>query len=373
MKLDVRAIESVDALELYVCGTPREEVDDPAEARRMFKAVDDAVRRHDARTCRWRVFVPDGRLRQYEAAYEAVRNPGEPAPVDWLSAGGPGAIGGIQVYALRGPEDWKPLSRCGELLGWTFGQDGRRWAVTGDVHVNAAGDGPHQARRAFEAGEELLGQAGMSLKSVARTWFFLDHILDWYGEFNKTRNSLFVDRGILRRGKDGDSEVPASTGMGVRPATASRVALELFAVDGPAGCIKRLAAAGKQRSAYEYGSAFARAAEAQTPAGRTVFVSGTAAIDESGATIHVGDIRAQIACTIENIIAVLRQTDATSDHVVQAIAYCKTPEVVAAFREKWAGGIDWPWVIVIGDVCREDLLFEAEVTACVPASEMATA
>jgi len=28
---------------------------------------------------------------------------------------------------------------------------------------------------------------------------------------------------------------------------------------------------------------------------------------------------------------------------------------------------EWPWLTVIGDVCRDNLLFEAEVTACEPA------
>jgi enamine deaminase RidA (YjgF/YER057c/UK114 family) len=178
---------------------------------------------------------------------------------------------------------------------------------------------------------------------------------------------LFIDRGLLRRGqKASEAQVPASTGMGVAPAGGGRVALELFAVSGPKGSVKRYAASGKQRSAYEYGSAFARASEAQTPAGRTVFVSGTAAIDEAGATCFVDDAKGQIRMTIDNLLAVLRDTRCAPRHVVQAIAYCKTKEIAEYFQHEWIPEVPWPWVVVIGDVCRPDLLFEAELTACEP-------
>jgi enamine deaminase RidA (YjgF/YER057c/UK114 family) len=363
MHLDARTIESDEATELYVCATPEPSEDVPRAVRRMFEAVRHIVLSDGARVCRQRVFVPDGRLDEFQAAYHAVTPIEEPAaPTDWLSAGGCGAIGGIQVHAVKGPSDWTPLRNGAEIVGWAFRQNGHRWAITGDVHVPGKGDAPIQATQAFLLGESLLRQADMDLHCVARTWFFLDDILAWYGDFNQARNSIFIDRGLLKRGDDG-SHVPASTGMGVRPVAPGRVALELFAVSGP-DSIKRYAAAGKQRSAYEYGSAFARAAEAHTPAGRTVFVSGTAAIDEAGATCHVGDIRGQVNMTIHNLLAVLRDTHCSPQHAVQAIAYCKSPQVAAEFQRAWARELPWPWVVVIGDVCRPELLFEAEVTVC---------
>lgn len=364
MRLDVRTIESADAQELYICATPEAEHDSPNEAKQMFAAVNDLVRSHGARVCRERVFVPDGRLKSFRSARHAAYPNTEPAiAADWLLAGGNGPLGGIQVHAVKGPNEWTPLRSDAGILGWTFKQNGRTWAVTGGLCVPEHLDGPAQAKAVFEAGEALIAQAGMDLGSVARTWIFFDDILQWYGPFNETRNRIFIRRGLLRPGQV-DSEVPASTGIGVTPVCAARCSLEMFAVTGPDAGVKRYPAAGKQRPAYAYGSAFARASEARTPATRTVFVSGTAAIDEDGRTCYLNDAKGQIRMTMDCIMAVLRDTHNSSPDVVQAMAYCKTAEVAKAFRNTWAKEVPWPWVICIGDVCRDDLLFEAEVTAC---------
>jgi len=44
------------------------------------------------------------------------------------------------------------------------------------------------------------------------------------------------------------------------------------------------------------------------------------------------------------------------------MAYCKTPEVEKIFNELKTA-LDWPWVTMICDVCRDDLLFEIEAAA----------
>ena len=71
---------------------------------------------------------------------------------------------------------------------------------------------------------------------------------------------------------------------------------------------------------------------------------------------------AQITATIENVRAVLRDMNCTDDDVVQLMAYCKTTEVEKIFNDL-KDGFDWPWVTVICDICRSDLLFEIEATA----------
>ena len=119
---------------------------------------------------------------------------------------------------------------------------------------------------------------------------------------------------------------------------------------------------GKQQCALEYGSAFSRASRAITPAGETVFVSGTASIDAGGATTNIGDAAGQINATIENVQAVLKDMHCLEDDVVYAIAYCKTTEVEKIFNGV-KGNLSWPWITVICDVCRPDLLFEIEAAA----------
>jgi enamine deaminase RidA (YjgF/YER057c/UK114 family) len=380
MRIDVRQCRSDNSLELYVAAIP-----DPGrtvgdEAADVFAGIEDVVHAHGARICRERVFTAPGEQPRVERARAAAYSRLDAlAPPDWLLAGASdGGAGGVQVHAVRGPRTWRPLHNGAGILGWAFEQNGPRWAVTGGLTLPQACDGPAQTRAVFEKAADILAQADMDLTCVARTWIYMDDILAWYPPFNRERNRLFVERGLLARndptgGADGKNIwlVPASTGMGVSPARGGKIALEVFAVKStaastPAGdgtCIERHAAAGRQRSAFEYGSAFARCATADTPAGKTIFVSGTAAIDEQGRTCFVGDPRGQMRMTIHCLLAVLRDRGCTGRDVVQSIAYCKTPQIAAEFRRVWECEIPWPWVTVVGDVCRDDLLFEIEVTA----------
>jgi len=67
--------------------------------------------------------------------------------------------------------------------------------------------------------------------------------------------------------------------------------MDLMAVLEPTDCTEYLLTTGKQHSAFEYGSAFSRAARSVMPAGDAVWVSGTASIDAYGETTHVGPTR----------------------------------------------------------------------------------
>jgi enamine deaminase RidA (YjgF/YER057c/UK114 family) len=138
--------------------------------------------------------------------------------------------------------------------------------------------------------------------------------------------------------------------------------MDLVAILEPRIPIEYLNTAGNQNSALNYGSAFSRASKTATPAGTTVFVSGTASIDSNGETVHVNDARAQIETTIENIRAILRQMNYSDEKVVQAAAYCKTTEVENLFNERQSD-LRWPVMTAIADVCRPELLFEMELTA----------
>ena len=54
--------------------------------------------------------------------------------------------------------------------------------------------------------------------------------------------------------------------------------------------------------------------------------------------------------------------NAADEDVVQVIAYCKTTQVEKIFNVL-KDALPWPWVTVICDICRDDLLFEIEATA----------
>jgi enamine deaminase RidA (YjgF/YER057c/UK114 family) len=349
------------ARELFVTVTPDESGSDP-EA--MLRTAAGVLHESGARPIRERLFAPAGKLDAMRtAAHEALIGAGPRARAEF-HAGANGPCGGVQLHGLISGSEIAPLLLAdGACGGVSFTDGGTRYALTSGLSADE-GDGPAQSRRCFDRTELLLAGAGLSLHDVARTWFYMHDILGWYGPFNTVRNTLFIERGLMRKGQPpGDVTVPASTGMGVRPASGARVSLEAFAAAGTDAALRRHAAAGAQRSAFEYGSAFARSAECRTPGGRTLFVSGTAAIDTQGRTCHLGDAASQTRMTLQNVLAVLTTAGMRPNDVVEAVAYCKTPGIAAHFCRTWRREIAWPWLVVVGDVCRDDLLFEAEVTA----------
>jgi hypothetical protein len=189
---------------------------------------------------------------------------------------------------------------------------------------------------------------------------WLGDILGWYGQFNTVRNKFFTGRGIITA--RGVQKLPASTGIGLAPAGKGSCAMDLIAILEPPDSIKYLPSAGRQHCALEYGSAFSRATEAIMPAAKAVFISGTASIDINGATTNIGDPLGQIKETIENVRAILRDMHCADNNVMQAIAYCKTAEVKKLFEE-YKSDCNWPWLTVVCDICRPELLFEVEITA----------
>jgi len=115
-----------------------------------------------------------------------------------------------------------------------------------------------------------------------------------------------------------------------------------------------------------YRSSFSRAAEIETSRSRTLFVSGTASIEpHSHEVAHVGNIDAQIDCTMKAVHAILESRRFDWKDVSRAIVYVKEPAFLAnwdAWRETH-GLPDGFAVPIVADVCRPDWLFEIELDA----------
>jgi enamine deaminase RidA (YjgF/YER057c/UK114 family) len=214
----------------------------------------------------------------------------------------------------------------------------------------------------------LLDGEGYSFRDVARTWFFLRDILDWYGPFNAVRNAAFQRLGLT--GSNGRGAIPASTGIEGRNARGGWCTLDLIAArprPGERFEMERLHNR-KQPEATEYGSAFARGVALTLGNCRYYFVSGTASIDDQGATVHVGDFEAQTLHTLTAVSALLEDAGASLPDVRQATAFLKNPCDERAFERiaDRVGLSGVPMVTTVADVCRDDLLFEIDATAVVP-------
>jgi enamine deaminase RidA (YjgF/YER057c/UK114 family) len=345
-------------------------------AEQAYGALNEALVDHGSVPIQERIFgelasapaIARGRARAVDVGSAAWTVPptyveGAPVETDGLA--------GIHIVAARA--DSSRVVTDGEgVFGRLVEGPSARCLGLSDVGRRAVGRlaaGPtEEAGATIDSAVALLEKEGYTFRDVARTWFYLRDILDWYGPFNAVRNEAFRRLGIM--GRNGDGAIPASTGIEGRNARGGWCTLDLIAAQGRPGGhfgMERLHSR-EQNEATEYGSAFARGMAVTLGDCRYFFVSGTASIDDHGATVHVGDFEAQTRHTLAAISALLEGAGASLPDVRQATAFLKNPLDIRSFQRlaDRAGLSGVPMVTTVADVCRDDLLFELDATAVVP-------
>lgn len=362
--LEIRSVESASAVELYVSASPEQPAPLPDQSKEIFSGIRDILRSKNASILQERVFstleatetIRKTRSEIYRELDDGV------APSFLVAAeGSSGQIAGVQVHAVIADNKPEVVSLdqaggCGRILR----SPGCEIVTLSGISAPQEPNNTEQAGIMLETGESILRKFGADFLSVPRTWMWLKDILSWYDVFNGVRNNFFTERGLIGDGTR--QSMPASTGIGLGPDNGSHCAMDLVAILEPSDSTKYLQVTGKQHCALNYGSAFSRASRSTTPAGQTVYVSGTASINSDGDTTNIGDAAGQINATIENVRAVLTEMQTNEKDLVQVIAYCKTTEVEQVFNSI-KDNLDWPWITVICDICRPDLLFEIEAAA----------
>lgn len=355
--LSLTRIETTPVSEFHLTVAPRRG-EAPASMVRRLAAV---LNEHEATVVQAIVF---GSVRAHSQTVAALRQALDDPELaaTWVegAACGDHPIAGLQIHAVSG-------ANVRTITPGTA--RGRVWTDAVATHCAFGNLGParitaspaEQARETFENLQGGLIEVGMTMKDVARTWFFLDDILSWYGEFNRVRNDFFA-RSELRPGS-----VPASTGVsGLNPAGAAlTAAARAVRAHEPTARIVEVVPSPRQCPAPAYGSAFSRAVELNLAGHRQVLVSGTASIEPGGRTAHVGDVRAQIALTLQVVKALLASRGMTLADVSRATAYFKSPGDAPVFDE-WIARHElsaMPAVRTVCDICRADLLFEIELDA----------
>lgn len=125
--------------------------------------------------------------------------------------------------------------------------------------------------------------------------------------------------------------------------------------------------------AYDYAkpSSFSRGIRIDLNGLSILFISGTASVDENGASVHVGDFRAQCRRTFYNITRLLESEGATWKDIVRTTCYLRDIDRdYAAFNEERTRfyteqGLD-PLPASTGiqaKLCRPELLVEIEAIA----------
>ena len=225
-----------------------------------------------------------------------------------------------------------------------------------------------ETRDAIHLAEELLASRNWSFQDVQRTWFYLHDILDWYDDFNIARNREFDRMGLSRNGSN--VMLPASTGIFADNPRGGWCVLDLLAIRTSTGypLNARKLCNPRQNEAPEYGSSFSRGLELNLGSCRYLLVSGTASIDDNGSSVHENDFAKQTERTLDTVATLLRVGGAGLGDVCQATAFVKRQDDVLELRDILARrGMDQlPVVYTVGDVCRDELLFELDATAVIP-------
>lgn len=281
-------------------------------------------------------------------------------PVLWLE-GEPvdrGQIAGLHVLAIS-DTDVQWLFARGRAVASVFSDGYARHCILSGVNPSSDGEPAEQADEVFDLIDGLLSRAHMNWKHVARTWLYLDHILEWYDQLNLVRKDAFDRFEVYTQ------SMPASTGIGVSNLAGTALTAGAWAIARLRNDVQiEPVISPLQCSARDYGSCFSRAVEISTPDLRRLLISGTASISRDGATDHRGEVWAQLERTFDVVDAILSSRSMRWKDVSRATAYVRNVKDAPRFEEFLAvEGYNLPVVITRADVCRDDLLFEIEVDA----------
>ncbi len=306
-----------------------------------------------------RAFSQTGWGSRDELLRAGVGAKGSSVPQLWL-CGGSGELSAVYQRLVVENAEPRLVRRHGCSVGVCYEDDFAEYCLlTGVLPTDTGASREAQTTSVFEGIEDALTDAGMTFANVARTWLYMDDILDWYDPFNRARDAFFRSRKVY------DGLVPASTGIGSANLCGAAITACAIAVRSkvPGAVTIEAVPSPLQCAALEYGSSFSRAVEIGTPQYRTLMVSGTASIEPGGATAYVGDVAKQIQLTMDVVEAILKSRGMDWKDATRAVMYLKQ----ASYMDTWQSWLrahqltSLPLLTIQADVCRDDLLVELEV------------
>jgi enamine deaminase RidA (YjgF/YER057c/UK114 family) len=221
----------------------------------------------------------------------------------------------------------------------------------------------HSFFASFEEISEILRAHQMRESSIARTWLFLKNILQDYERLNVARERFFAKW----YSSSTNHFIPASTGIQGHIMGNNILSMEFCAFSGRNISISQIFSP-LQNEPTAYGKLFSRAVAVNFPKNKLVFISGTAAIDKTGTSVHIGNFESQMIFTLDVVKALLHEAGGTFPNMAQAIIYLKNSKDLSSCN-RIIDEVGFPreaaLFVLDVDVCRENLLFEIEVTAVI--------
>ncbi len=278
----------------------------------------------------------------------------------------PGCVLSARFTALPAKSGFRfVFDERGAVCGAKWETSDARYLLLGALTPpDASAPRGQQAAVMWRSLKKRLEDAGFTLGNLVRTWFYNDHILDWYDDFNRVRNAFFTEHNIF------GTLVPASTGVGASNADGAALSLDALAIAPKIKNSMRIEAVTSplQCAAYDYKSAFSRAVECAAAGGngaRHLLVSGTASIEPGGKTAHQDDLDAQIDLSLRVVEAILESRGMDWSDTSRAILYFPKVEWMNRWeaRREALGLPQLPAIFAHCDICRDDLLFEIEMDA----------
>ena len=287
-----------------------------------------------------------------------------------------GLIAGVQICAVGGPSldggACRTLRLDGQAVGRQLETSGIRLAFLSDVtgldhQGRLPPDRTTQCELMFQRVVRLVQELGFFFQDVARTWIYVHHLLDWYGEFNRVRTAAYTELGVYD--PENFRALPASTGIQAAHPGGAECFMDLLLVAGvgPGARPSSPMNSTHQCEAASYGSSFSRGKKVTVPGTRILYVSGTASINLAGETVHVGDAGQQIIETLAAVQNLLQAEQADLQDIATSVLFFKDEEGFRCWEEleRRQQVPALSGIAVYGDVCRHDLLFELEPTAVI--------
>lgn len=281
-------------------------------------------------------------------------------PVSWIEGANcnNSFINGLYIFAVDGV-DVSSIIENNVCVGSIFSTEEAEYCYLGGLYSDADSTQSEQTVNILNTAQRLLNINGLGFENTVRTWYYLDNILDWYGDFNKARTAFFDSHGIF------DKLVPASTGIEGKNPDNSKICLELTAIKPKTESflIQKIPSP-LQCSAEDYGSSFSRAIKYADNDHTYVTISGTASLDATGNVLHKNDPEKQIEQTFIIVEKILESQSFEFSDAVRAYAYLRDKSFADVFQNYLKKtGLDKKIGFICSEnrVCWEHLLFEIEM------------